>query len=150
MQRLLGVDIGGVIKDSGYLDGEVPGAIDALARIQTHGGFDYLYLVSQTIVGSRWYVQRWLTQRDFWARTGIKKDSDVLFCNRWCDKALFAEELHLTHFIDDRFDVLNSMPPLVTHCFLFGGSHVGEGLPSDMIYVPDWDTLVPLLLRKAA
>lgn len=148
--RLLGVDIGGVIKDSGYLGGEVPGAIDALARIQTHGGFDYLYLVSQTVYGSRWYVQRWLTQRDFWARTGIKKDSDVLFCNHRCHKADLAAELHLTHFIDDRFDVLNYMPASVTHRFLFGGSHLGEGLPQGMVYVPDWDILLPLLLRKAA
>lgn len=149
MSEVLGIDIGGVIKDSGYIGSEVPGAIEGIARIQMHGRFSGIYLVSQTLSGSRWYVLNWLTKRNFWSRTGIAHD-EVLFCNRSKHKAIIAVRLHITHFIDDRPCVLHCMPESVSHRFLFGGSHSGENLPHNTIYVPDWDTLAPFLLLKAA
>ncbi len=146
MSRILGIDIGGVIR--GPKSVEVVGAIENIARIHTCAGFDHIYLLSQTLLGSRWFINRWLSQRDFWARTGIKK-VDALYCNYWWEKTEMAREISLTHIIDDRSYVLSSMPDSVTHCFLFG-SESQEGLPDRFYCVPDWEALTLQLLCHIA
>lgn len=144
MSRILGIDIGGVIR--GPRSVEVTGAIEDITRIHACAGFDHIYLLSQTLSGSRWFINRWLSQRDFWARTGIKR-VDALYCNHWWGKVVIAQEIGLTHMIDDRFDVLDAMPDSVTHCLLFG-SQVHDGLPNRFYCVPDWEELTLLLLHR--
>jgi len=114
----LGVDIGGVIigrvndnTDTSFFDENylattaVPGVFEALARLVGEKFGDRVYLVSKC--GQR--VQNksldWLAHHNFYERTSISPDH-VRFCRERSDKAAIADELRLTHFVDDRLEVL--------------------------------------------
>lgn len=82
----------------------------------------------------------WLEHHDTFDRTGIDADR-VRFCRRRADKATICAELGLTHFIDDRIDVLAPMRGVVEHLHLFGT----EPGPADerwLTVLPDWPTAV--------
>ena len=51
--------------------------------------------------------------------TGVPRDH-VRFCRKRHEKADHAKEIGLTHFIDDRLDVLEHLRGLVPQLILFG------------------------------
>jgi hypothetical protein len=84
-----------------------------------------------------------LANHRFFKETGIDS-SHLRFCRQRSEKADRCAELDVTHFVDDRVDVLGYLVGTVAHLFLFGSRSgrqpevVGAGLPETAIAVRDW------------
>jgi hypothetical protein len=130
LAEILGVDVGGVIIDrvndntdtslfsDNYLaTTAVPGAFEALARLAAgrFGGQGFLGSKCGARVEAK--TREWLHHHDFHARTGIPAEH-LHFCRRRPDKAGICERLGVTHFIDDRLEVLGYLDT-VTNLYLF-------------------------------
>jgi hypothetical protein len=117
----LGVDAGGVIitltgrdeesplSHPRFLERpEVPGAIDALARLSRERFGDRIYVISKCGEATERRTLQWMAYYRFFELTGITADR-IHFCRNREDKAPIAERLGLTHFVDDRLEVLSHM-----------------------------------------
>ncbi|WP_405434135.1 hypothetical protein [Micromonospora sp. NBC_00617] len=126
--RRLGVDIGGVLIEPADDDADtsffgahylrtpmVDGAFDALAALGP--AFDEVHLVSKCGESTERRTREWLAHHDFTARTGIPVER-VHFCRTRPAKAPIARQLELTHFVDDRLEVLGYLDS-VPHRYLF-------------------------------
>jgi hypothetical protein len=150
----LGVDFGGVIHGVTYLpDGPdtflegtldealetpfMPGATEALARL-TKLFEDRVWVVSKCGPRIQSLTEQWLEHHDFFAQTGIDR-SHISFCRQRPEKAPRCAELGITHFVDDRADVLESMVGVVEHLFMFA-SRGGEA-PRGVQRAEDWPTV---------
>jgi hypothetical protein len=145
----LGIDIGRVIigaaDDRGHADTSfLSGTPDqAMETPPTAGAFDAIARLVDTFDGAVWLVskcgprvqaktRRWLDHWQFWRATGVAP-TNLRFCLERRDKALHCHELGVTHFIDDRVDVLVHLRGLVPWLYLFGH----QKAPA-----PDWVTAV--------
>ena len=148
----LGIDIGRVIMcpvgedgrpDTSFLQA---GEREALEVPPTPGMFDVVPRLVRQFQGRVWLVskagprierltRRWLQHHGFFERTGLRPDR-VRFCRRREDKREHAVSLGLTHFIDDRSDVLSYLRGVVPHLFLFGVQT--EPVPDWVVHVLDW------------
>lgn len=147
----LGVDFGRVINAAGP-----PGAEDTVFLSGTdeemletpamEGSFEALRRLRAVFDGQVWIVskcdsvvqdrtERWLSHHRFFDATGIDPDH-VRFCRRRADKAVHCEELGITHFVDDRYDVLEHLVGVVPHLFLFGSND--ERAPDSAVPTPTW------------
>lgn len=118
---VVGIDFGGVI--STIVNGARPGSFGNL-RIEVNGSFDgvkylgkkygveNLFIVSRCDEGVEKQIAQWLSERDFFNRTGFLH-GNMRFCPKREDKAAIARELNCTHFIDNRHDVLWAMQGIV-------------------------------------
>lgn len=147
----LGIDIGRVIispfdsagQDTQFLNGSEAVAMQTPA---SPDAFEVIRELSDACAGNVWIVskcgpkiearsRRWLSHHDFYARAGVDPRR-LRFCRARKDKAQIALTLGLTHFIDDRVDVLGHLTGLVRHRYLFGPQR--EPIPAWAIAVPDW------------
>jgi hypothetical protein len=159
---ILGIDIGRVIigpvdddghADTSFLSGtperamETPPAAGAFAAIaQLAEAFDgAVWLVSKCGPRVQAKTRRWLDHWRFWATTGIAPDH-IRFCLERPDKALHCHELGVTHFIDDRLDVLVHLRGFVPRLYLFG--HQKERAPVWVTPVVTWPAVVAAVLRE--
>ena len=130
MTDCLGVDVGGVIIDrvngvtdtSFFSDNDlqttaVPGVFEALAQLRDRRFGDQIHLVSKCGPRVEEKTRRWLAHRDFAGRTGIAPER-WHFCRTREGKAPLCAALGVTHFVDDRLEVLGYLGG-VPHCFLF-------------------------------
>ncbi|MFG6414328.1 hypothetical protein ACG02S_10495 [Roseateles sp. DC23W] len=135
MQKL-GIDIGRVLiapdapngrADTSFIGGTLA---DALATPPYLGMFDVVPSLVQRFEGRVWLVSKagprvqektrhWLRHHRFFERTGIPS-VNLRFCLERAQKAGHCASLGITHFIDDRPDVLDHLEGVVTHRFLFG------------------------------
>lgn len=126
--RRLGVDIGGVLIEPADDDADtsffgahylrtpmVDGAFDALGALGP--AFDEVHLVSKCGESTERRTREWLAHHDLTARTGIPVER-VHFCRTRPGKAPIARRLGLTHFVDDRLEVLGYLDS-VPHRYLF-------------------------------
>lgn len=126
--RRLGVDIGGVIIEPADEDADtsffgehylrtpsVDGVFDALGALGPV--FDEVHLVSKCGESTERRTREWLAHHDFPARTGIPVER-VHFCRTRPAKAPIARRLGLTHFVDDKLEVLGYLDS-VPHRYLF-------------------------------
>jgi hypothetical protein len=149
--RRLGIDIGRVIiggsgrGDTAIFDGsdedslrtpEVPGAIATIAAL-TRLFAGKVWLVSKCGPKVQGRTRKWLRHHDFWRLTGVP-EQNLRFCLERRDKAIHCKQNRLTHFIDDRLDVLAHLRGLVTHRFLFGPQRQDTIVPADIVRVADW------------
>lgn len=122
----LGVDIGGVIIDrvndgtdtSFFSDNylrttAVPGVFDALRRLVEKRFGDKVFLVSKCGQRVQNKTLHWLDHHRFYGLTGIERDR-VHFCRERHEKAGICEELGITHFVDDRLEVLGNLTTVGT------------------------------------
>src|SRR5262245_22854853 len=126
-ENRLGIDIGRVIisagreggADTSFLDGSLE---DALRTPPMHGAIEQIALLVERFRGNVWLVskcgpkvqersKRWLTSQRFWDQTGVRQ-ANLRFCLKRPQKADHARQLRLTHFIDDRVDVLEHLREL--------------------------------------
>lgn len=128
----LGIDIGRVIidgssgrGDTSFFSGDtaamlrtpaVPGAFAAIARLVPL--FGDAWLVSKCGPRIRQRSLEWLRHHRFFEQTGIA-EGNVRFCLRRPEKALHCAELGITHFVDDKADVIAAITPVVPHRYLF-------------------------------
>jgi hypothetical protein len=147
----LGVDFGRVINgassphddDTVFLSGgfeaamrtpAMPGAFEVLARLVTL--FDgRVWIVSKCGERIRERTLQWLDYNNFWATTGISPDN-ARFCHKRPQKALHCEQLGITHFIDDRVDVLVYLRDIVDNLYLFGPQE--QAAPVWVTATPTW------------
>lgn len=136
---MLGVDIGGVIvarvagdADTSFFGTRpmdtpaVEGVIEVLRELTT-GPFDgRVHLVSKAGPAMQDRTRRWLQHTGFHDSTRIPRDNVHFVLDR-SRKAPVCEGLAVTHFVDDRLDVLTSLTS-VPHKFLFVGG-LGEKRP---------------------
>lgn len=128
--QVLGVDIGGVIIDrindgtdtsffsDNYLNTTaVPGAFEVLARLVKERFGDRVHLVSKSSRTIQCKSVKWLVNTRFHSITGIS-ESNVHFCFQRWEKAPICQRLGVTHFVDDRLEVLGRLTT-VEHRFLF-------------------------------
>jgi hypothetical protein len=148
----LGIDIGRVImcpvNDDGRPDTSFLTSDDA-AALETPaapGMFEVVPQLVEAFDGRVWLVskagarietltRRWFVRHAFFARTGLSEEQ-ARFCRRREDKRVHAAELGLTHFIDDRTDVLMHLRGLVPHLGLFGVQ--SQPAPDWTVPIADW------------
>lgn len=147
----LGIDIGRVIigptiggvEDTSFigrtaqealLSPPAPGAFAAVAQLMRR--FDgRVWLVSKCGPSVQRKTLLWLDHWRFHEETALPRPH-VRFCRERPEKAEHARQLGLTHFIDDRLDVLEAMRGLVPHLLAFG-EEVGPA-PAWAENVRDW------------
>lgn len=131
----LGIDIGRVIiapdandrDDTSFIGGTME---HVLATPPCEGLFEVLPELVRGFGGRVWLVskaghrvqektRRWLAHQQFFERTGIPSHH-LRFCLERAEKADHCRELGITHFVDDRDDVLRHLEGIVEHRFLFG------------------------------
>lgn len=161
---VLGIDVGGVLVDrvAGGSDTSffgdrpmdtpaVPGALEAVAELVEL--FEYrVHIVSKAGPKISELTRRWLGSRRVTGTGGIPI-GNVHFVRKRPDKQPICEQLGVTHFIDDRLDVLKHLVT-VDHRYLFTGG-LGEDdapelVPAWVTVVDTWSRLVGLLHRDTA
>lgn len=156
----LGIDIGRVIMcptdddgrpDTSFLSADEPGA---LATPAAPGLYEVLPGLIRAFSSNVWLVSKagpriekltlkWLRHNDFYNRTGLRPDR-VCFCRKREEKQIYARRHGLTHFIDDRVDVLEHLRNVVPHLVLFGVQT--SPIPPWVTPALDWPS-VPTALR---
>jgi hypothetical protein len=150
----LGIDIGRVIiagdgPDTHFLDGDetqamaapaVDGALPAIAELvrRFEGRVWPVSKCGPRVEGRR---RRWLDAHGFYAATGVDRER-LRFCRQRPDKAVHARALELSHFIDDRADVLAHLDGVVAHRFLFGPQRQPPAPRSTATPVLTWAALL--------
>jgi hypothetical protein len=151
----LGVDIGRVlIAGEGSSDTSFFGGTDAEAMEtpEIEGAFDAVAHLVDRFDGRVWLVSKcgpriqarttlWLAHHDFFGRTKVDSQN-VRFCRERPEKAVICARLGVTHFVDDRADVLRAMIDVVPHRFLFGGATPET---RDWTAVPTWRDAEPAI-----
>lgn len=161
----LGIDIGRVIMapvtggkaDTSFLSGGLeqalstppsPGAIESVKQlVKAFGG--RVWLVSKAGPNVQRKTWLWFEHHDFYRRTGMVP-AHVRFCFKREEKAIHCEELKITHFIDDRLDVLDYVKAHVRHRYLFGEQPEEITIPGDVCAVIDWSTATDKILETLA
>lgn len=149
---VLGVDIGGVLidrvgenSDTSFFGDRpletpaVPGAVEALARLNADLFDGRVHLISKAGPKVSERTRNWLDHTGFADATGIDADH-VHFVRHREDKEPVCRRLGVTHFVDDRVSVLTHLGS-VPHRYLFTGGLGDEPAP-DPRTVPAWAQLV--------
>lgn len=149
----LGIDIGRVLispdpqgtsGDTSFIGGSIQ---DALNTPPYEGMFEVVPSLVELFKGKVWLVSKarprvqektrlWLQHHRFFERTGVSPQN-LRFCLERPQKADHCRELRISHFIDDRPDVLQCLRGIVAYRFLFGPQRQ-PAAPSGVILVPDW------------
>jgi hypothetical protein len=103
---------------------------DAMERTDGH-----VHVVSKCGRRIQRLTRLWLEHQGFFAHTSVPVDH-VHFVVKRPEKSLVAGQLGLTHFVDDRLDVLEPMRGVVPSLLWFGGSRADA--PDWVIPVRDW------------
>lgn len=135
MSVRIGLDVGGVItdrikndntdtsfkSDNFLLTSAVPGAFEAVALLTETYGAENVFIISRAKPKTQDKTLQWLAHKNFYAQTGFRRDN-LRFCLERDEKGPIADSLPggpLTHYVDDRADVLHCMPNVSTR-YLFG------------------------------
>lgn len=153
----MGVDVGGVLVDRIRADGSdtsffsdrfletpaVAGAFETLARLGRERFGQRICIVSKCGPRTEEKTRLWLAHHKLLQMLGL--DAQALhFCRERRDKAPICKRLGVTHFIDDRMDVLVHLTS-VPHRFLFGPQK--PGVNSDgAIHAETWADIAAALL----
>ena len=152
-QPRIGIDIGRVIMapvqggkaDTSFLRGDLA---QALETPPSPGAFEGVGRLVEAVEGQAWLVskagpsvqaktRRWLRHWDFHGRTGLPR-GHLRFCLERRDKAGICKQLLITHFIDDRLDVLKHLRGQVGRLYLFGEQPKLDAIPDWVTPVADW------------
>lgn len=155
----LGIDVGRVLispgddsrPDTSFIGGTLE---DALNTPAYEGMFDVVPDLVRRFEGQVWIVSKcgkriqertllWFEHHRFFERTGIDR-RNVRFCLKRPEKAIHCRELGITHFIDDRTDVLEAMVGVVPKLYLFGPQR--GATPRGMRHVACWSDVAQELL----
>ncbi len=162
--QVLGLDFGGVILDfiryndtdlsfkgDNYLNTpEVARAIESVKKLNEAKFKGNIYIVSRHGPEGPKRILEWIHHKNFFEITGIPEDH-FYPCAERHEKEGIVRKLGITHFVDDRAEVLGHMVGVVPHLYLFQNlaenkeefSHIRD----QMTFVESWDELMPLLLQ---
>ena len=130
--RRLGIDVGGVIidkandgTDTSFLSDNflMTTAIDQALKTITllsreKFGPKNVFIVSKCGKKVEEKTRTWLKHRGFHAMTGVSEDQ-LHFCKERSGKAPISASLGITHFVDDKLEVLGYLTGIVDVRFLF-------------------------------
>jgi hypothetical protein len=160
----LGIDIGRVIigavdhhghADTSFLSGTIerametpptPRAFDCIARL-TRAFDGAVWLVSKCGPRVQDKTRRWLDHWRFWAHTDIAPDH-LRFCLKRRDKGVHCAALGITHFVDDRVDVLEHLRGQVPYLYLFGLDWKTRPVPAWATPVITWPEAIEAIGRS--
>lgn len=158
---VLGLDVGGVLvdrvaegSDTSFFGGQpmdtpaVPGALEAIPKLVTL--FEHrVHIVSKAGPKIAELTRCWLGIRGAVGPEGIDP-ANVHFVRKRPEKHPVCDQLGVTHFVDDRLDVLGHLTS-VDRRYLFTGGlgehEPPEAVPDGVIVVGNWSRLVGLLVR---
>jgi len=134
IRQAIGFDFGGVIiepypetKSESFENLKVkaiPGAFEAIREFVEFFGPKNSFIVSKCGTTMEQRVSDWLRDNEFYKHT-LLPSQNVFFCRERKDKAPICEKLQITHFVDDRVDVLQHMVGIVPNLYHFAC----EGFP---------------------
>lgn len=145
MQKIkLGIDIGGVIIDRAndwtptsffekdYLTAKAsPDAFEVIAQLD--GAFyDEVHLVSKCKPHIQPRTLEWLAYHNFYFLTGMPEEN-LHFCLKREEKRAICQTLGITHFVDDRLEVLSYLDGVVPNLFLFSPQEKEMGPYKDFL-----------------
>jgi len=130
-KKTLGVDIGNVIINNRLNDPEVnkvdetvyaafppsEGVFEAIKTLNDYFQGE-VYLLSKCTEWAQQQILLWLKAHDFYVKTGIKEEN-VYFVRQRHEKDGVCRKLGITHFIDDRLEVLSHMIESTPNLILF-------------------------------
>lgn len=153
MSNHLGIDFGKVIissVDTGSADTAfLSGTMDQAIRTPPNpAAFETIKELVQTVDGCVWIISKaspptqaktraWLKHWGFFETVGLSWDK-LRFCLKRKDKVEHCRELRISHFIDDRLDVLDYLKSDVSHLYLFGPQPRDQTIPDWVKPVQDW------------
>jgi hypothetical protein len=149
-QEVLGIDLGKTIVT---IDGEsqkvaFPDAIRVIRRLARERFEGRVHIVSKVDEGQKKRALEWLDESGFYEETGVQRES-VHFCAERREKAPICRTLGITHFIDDRPEVMSHMQD-IPHRFLFRSIEEDvkayEDKLSGVIHVKSWIEIEKLIL----
>jgi hypothetical protein len=112
---VLGIDIGNVIAHKvNDQHVEVPGAFETINRLRPR--FDNVFVVSRVSEPGEKRSRAWLEKNNFYWKTGIPYDN-VHYCRKRHEKGPICAVLKITHFIDDRPEVMFHLDPAINKIF---------------------------------
>lgn len=128
----IGIDIGGVIIaedtdkpdlffSSHFLKAKpVSNSFETIKELIDTFSSENIFIISKCGPEIQKKSLLWLEDNFFFQKTGFKREN-INFCLHRNEKAIIAENLNLTHFIDDRYTVLKHFLPLsqIKQLFLF-------------------------------
>jgi len=125
------VDVGGVIidrindnTDTSFLSDNylkttsVPGTFEHLTKLNNSLFKDRVFIVSKCGEKVQNKTLEWMAYHNFYEVTGIPKER-VNFCRKRDGKGPICRDLGITHFVDDRLEVLSYMLDDVEKLYLF-------------------------------
>ncbi len=158
----LGIDIGKVImspviggkSDTSFLNGgieqamETPPSPDAfqIIPILVKAFSDEVWLISKAGPNVQRKTRLWLHHHRFYERTGVSENS-LKFCLKRHQKADHCRSFQITHFIDDRIDVLTHLRNIVPNLYLFGEQPRLKKIPDWVNHVLNWNESLKVLLE---
>jgi len=165
-QIRIGLDIGRVIinpagtagkEDTSFLGGS---DADAMETPPSPGAFEVIRELVDFYEGRVWLVSKcgpriqrrsrdWLRHQRFYQQTGLNP-SQLRFCPKRPDKAIHCRQLRLTHFVDDRLDVLRHLRGITPNRYLFGHQKPRVVVPGWVTPVLDWSEVRAALLPAGA
>ena len=136
----LGLDFGKVIMGAvknGRADTSFLGTTfnEAMKSPPGEGAFEATKQLVELFCGDVWIVSKcgpsveqktkaWLKHWKLYDETGLDR-ANVRFCRERHHKARICKQLGITHFVDDRLDVLQPMVGIVPTLYLFGEQREG-------------------------
>ncbi|MBP9855708.1 MAG: hypothetical protein KBC48_00150 [Candidatus Pacebacteria bacterium] len=97
----------------------VDGAPEVIKELVEVIGAKNMHIVSKADLLSEIHIKDWLRVNGFWTLTGmIPYDDHLHFCRERKEKAAICEKLGITHFIDDRLEVLYHLRSVPTRLAL--------------------------------
>jgi len=135
--------------DTSFLGSSLETALQSPA---TEGALEAVKQLVDDFSGQVWIVSKcgpsvqrktraWLDHHDFSHHTGWSSEN-LRFCLKRPEKAAICAELGITHFVDDRLDVLEAMSGVVPYRYLFGEQEPGLHWSDIILHVPDWKAVL--------
>ena len=145
----LGIDIGRVLIAAESTDGAdtsfIGGSLqDALDTPPYEGMFEAVAPLVDRFEGRVWLVSKCgPSVHRFFERTGVPP-ANLRFCLQRPQKADHCRELRITHFIDDRSDVLRHLEGIVPNRYLFGPQRKPVTVDG-LVLLPAWKDAAALV-----
>ncbi|MEM7704197.1 MAG: hypothetical protein AAF358_01510 [Pseudomonadota bacterium] len=153
----LGLDFGKVIMGAtknGRADTSFLGTTfaEAMKSLPEEGAIESTRQLVELFSGDVWIISKcgpsvenktkgWLKHWNFYEKTGLSR-AKVRFCRKRHHKAGICRQLGITHFVDDRLDVLIPMDGIVSNRYLFGEQRKGTEIPAWATAVGNWRQLL--------
>lgn len=107
-----------------------------------------IFLISRCPKYAEKTITEWLNSNRLFNDPNLVS-SNIYFCRKRIDKAVIAKRLQLTHFIDDRIDVLDAMKNIVANRILFtgGSNHHNTEIDENITVLDSWNSILEHITR---